>query len=455
MFSGSLGAKYEYRHAIGHGGMGTVVLARHRQLDELVAIKFLRAELLGTEFLSRFRREARTAIKIRSQHVARVLDVGVLEDETPYIVMEYLEGQDLAALVAARGRMRPDEAIDVVLQALDAIAEAHALGIVHRDLKPANLFITRGRDGPVVKVLDFGLAKRSGGADSVDFEVTQPGTLVGSPCYMPPEQLLDAKDADARSDVWALGATLFELITGVPPFQAPTMPQLYTKIVHGNIPRVRDLVGDTPAEVDDVVARCLRRPKCERFEHAGALRDALSQLASGRSPAVPTPDVEQSIPPVSLRTSRVTPITTSRSAVSEVPTSAALPRRSPLRPLLVAAAILVAGVVSLLRFAALDPVPSRSAPSTRSRGTVSPLAQTPQPALPPSVSTHAAQPALPPLVSAGAAATTSAVQGELDVRFTPRKPRPRSHALSAPVAPASSSAQLPAVGTPTIYDKYP
>ncbi|HEX4335347.1 MAG TPA: serine/threonine-protein kinase [Polyangiaceae bacterium] len=275
-FEAELGPKYELGRLLGKGGMGRVFQARHRKLDEMVAIKLLRAELANPEFLSRFKREARAAFRVRSPHVARVMDVGELSSGVPYIVMEYLEGHDLAQWVATRGRLEPLLSVRLLLQALDALAEAHAAGIVHRDVKPANLFVTHDRDGhDFVKVLDFGLAKSDAGMDSATCAITAPGSIVGSPCYMPPEQLLDAQTADPRSDVWALGATLFELITGQPPFQAPSMPQLYTAIAHGRIPRARELATECPEAIDAVIAHCLVRVPDGRYEDGRALRQAL------------------------------------------------------------------------------------------------------------------------------------------------------------------------------------
>ena len=158
---------------------------------------------------------------------------------------------------ASRGRVPVATAVDFALQALDALGEAHTTGIVHRDLKPANLFATNDGVGRyLIKVLDFGVAKSLGSRQSSIHSITAPGTLVGSPCYMPPEQLLEAEKADARSDIWALGATLFELLTGEPPFHAPSMPQLYAAIAHGRIRRTTDLVAETPRWLDAIVSKC-------------------------------------------------------------------------------------------------------------------------------------------------------------------------------------------------------
>ncbi len=221
-----LAGKYRVTRVLGEGGMGVVVAATHIQLDEPVALKFMLPSALGsTEAIARFLREARSAVKLKSEHVARVSDVGTLDTGAPYIVMEYLEGSDLAGELLTRGPLPPTDTVEYVVQACDALAEAHALGIVHRDLKPANLFVTRRRDGsPLVKVLDFGISKSSalnevGGGGSL----TKTGGLMGSPVYMSPEQMKSAKDTDARTDIWALGIILYELVGGRTPFESETL----------------------------------------------------------------------------------------------------------------------------------------------------------------------------------------------------------------------------------------
>src|SRR4051812_29611172 len=203
-----LAGKYRVDKILGAGGMGVVVAAHHVQLDERVAIKFLLPEALGNaEAVARFAREARAAVKIKSEHVARVIDVGTLETGAPYMVMEYLEGGDLSQVLASRGPLPVEEAVEYVLQACEAIAHAHALGIVHRDLKPANLFLIRRPDGTnAIKVLDFGISKvMPGKSASSDNAMTRTRTVMGSPLYMSPEQMASTRDVDGRTDLWALG----------------------------------------------------------------------------------------------------------------------------------------------------------------------------------------------------------------------------------------------------------
>ncbi|MEI9949592.1 MAG: serine/threonine-protein kinase [Pseudomonadota bacterium] len=192
-----------------------------------MALKFLLPDALGNpEAVERFAREARAAVKIKSEHVARVSDVGTLENGSPYMVMEYLHGEDLAAWVRRSGAMAVPEAIEFLLQAGEAIAEAHALGIVHRDLKPANLFVTRRVDGSAcIKVLDFGISKLTV-PGAPDMGMTRTSAVMGSPLYMSPEQMSSSRNVDMRSDIWALGVILYEILTGRVPFEAETMPQL-------------------------------------------------------------------------------------------------------------------------------------------------------------------------------------------------------------------------------------
>src|SRR5580700_416889 len=186
-----LAGKYKVERVLGAGGMGVVVAAHHLQLDEKIALKFLLPEALGdAEAVARFAREARNACKIKSEHVARVTDVGTLPNGAPYMVMEYLEGGDLAAWIKQRGALPIEQAVEFVLQACVAVADAHALGIVHRDLKPANLFCVRRSDGQLsIKVLDFGISKLADGVGPGSMAMTKTSALMGSPLYMSPEQM--------------------------------------------------------------------------------------------------------------------------------------------------------------------------------------------------------------------------------------------------------------------------
>lgn len=281
-----LAGKYRVEQVLGVGGMGAVVAAHHLQLDTKVAIKFLLPQTLGNrDAVARFAREARAAVKIKSEHVARVLDVGTLEDGAPYMVMEYLQGADLSALLRDRGPLPVPEAIDFVLQASEAIAEAHSLGIVHRDLKPANLFCIRTADGrPSIKVLDFGISKMSAGAETASHGVmTQTSAVMGSPFYMSPEQMVETRDVDARTDIWALGVILYELLAGKVPFSGETVPEVCARIAARSPPPLRDLRADVPAELEAVVSKCLEKDRQQRYRDIAELAAALFPFAPPRA----------------------------------------------------------------------------------------------------------------------------------------------------------------------------
>jgi serine/threonine-protein kinase len=276
--------KYRVERVLGQGGMGVVVAAMHEQLAQRVAIKMLLPEAKASpNALARFTREARAAAAIRGQHVARVLDVGELEGGAPYIVMEYLEGRDLADTIAERGPLPPEEAVAFVLQACEAIAEAHAAGIIHRDLKPSNVFVTTGPDGsPLVKVLDFGISKAllSSGAEGT---LTTTSSFVGSPVYSPPEQLVRAHDVDGRADIWSLGTILFEALSGRPPFVGDSVMHVAARIFNESPTPLRELRPELPEDLCAVVMRCLKKAPEARYPDVRALAEALAPFAPSHS----------------------------------------------------------------------------------------------------------------------------------------------------------------------------
>jgi serine/threonine-protein kinase len=281
-----LADKYRVEKVLGRGGMGVVVAATHVELDQRVALKFLLPDAMeNMEVVERFAREARAAVKIESEHVARVIDVGKLEDGLPYMVMEYLNGRDLAALLDDVGKLSVEDALDYVLQACEAIAQAHALGIIHRDLKPANLFVTTRPDGTTsIKVLDFGISKVSlSGASPAEMSLTQTAAIMGSPTYMSPEQMRASRDVDPRADIWALGVILYELLTGQPPFVGATMPELCASILKDPPDPVRSTRPDVPAPLDAAILRCLEKNPAARFANVAELAGALVDFAPKRA----------------------------------------------------------------------------------------------------------------------------------------------------------------------------
>jgi serine/threonine protein kinase len=275
--------KYRVEHVLGQGGMGVVVAATHLDLAELFAIKFLLPEALESDqAVERFLREARAAARLKGEHVAKVHDVGRLESGAPYMVMEHLEGMDLDKVGRAHGPLPVEEAVLYVLQACDAVAEAHARGIVHRDLKPANLFLTQRHDGTAcVKVLDFGISKQRT-QDSL--ELTTTGMVLGSPLYMSPEQMIRSKEVDLRSDIWSMGVVLYKLLTGHAPFQAETLTELVGRVLQDTPMRPSQLRPDLSRALDAIVLRCLKKRPEQRFATMDALAAALRSLPLG--PAV-------------------------------------------------------------------------------------------------------------------------------------------------------------------------
>ncbi|HWZ92817.1 MAG TPA: protein kinase [Polyangiaceae bacterium] len=276
-----LAAKYRVDRILGAGGMGVVVAATHLQLGQRVALKFLVSNGMDDQAGARFLREARAVVRLRSEHVVRVLDTGTLESGLPYIVMELLEGRDLAQESSARGPVPVVEAVDWVLQACEGIAEAHSVGIVHRDLKPANLFLTRRADhSPLIKVLDFGIAKVLDMQRSPDYALTKTATLMGSPHYMSPEQIRNAKSVDQRADIWALGIVLYELLCGSAPFSATTAPALLAQIVADPPRPLRPQRPDVPRGLEAVIGRCLEKDPARRFASVSEFSRELARFGS-------------------------------------------------------------------------------------------------------------------------------------------------------------------------------
>jgi eukaryotic-like serine/threonine-protein kinase len=275
--------KYVVERACGRGGLAVVLSAMHAGLDQRVAIKMLLPEWAGDgDVIERFLREGRAATRIKSEHVVRVFDVGKHEAGAPYLVLEFLEGHNLDDVLRMWGPLPVPTAVDWVLQAAEAIAEAHAYGIVHRDLKPANLFLTRRADGSAcVKVIDFGLSKltdpRMSGSSA---KLTRPSDVMGSPHYMAPEQLRATCDADSRADLWALGAVLHELLVGKPPFRGETVPEICATVLTQEPPRLTSIRASVPPPVENAVLRCLEKDPEARLASAAELARAIAPFGT-------------------------------------------------------------------------------------------------------------------------------------------------------------------------------
>ncbi len=275
-----LAGKYRVERIIGVGGMGAVVEATHLQLDQRVALKFLlRDAVRSPEIVTRFLREAKAATKIRTEHVVRILDVGTLETGAPYMVMEFLEGKDLDRLISEQARLPLSLTVDYVLQASEALAEAHAAGIIHRDLKPANLFLTHRADGSdCIKVLDFGISKLTlGGADS---GVTGTQAFLGSPRYMSPEQIRSSRNVDVRTDIWSLGVILQELLSGASAFRAETVPELFAAILQDSPISLASVRPDVPIQFEKVIAKCLEKNPADRYSNLAELGHAMAPFGT-------------------------------------------------------------------------------------------------------------------------------------------------------------------------------
>ena len=286
VFSGAMiGDKYRIERLIASGGQGVVVEATHLRLRQPVAIKFAHVDLheaTEAERHERLFREARAAFRLRSQHVARVIDVDIVEG-SPFIVMEFLRGTDLKALIEARGALPCDEAVGLILQACEGLAEAHDLGLVHRDLKPSNLFLVEGPSPPLLKILDFGLAKQltPAASNADDPDLTEPLIMLGSPRYMSPEQARDPRQTDVRTDIWSLGLVLQELLTGRPVFRARSKADVLALVLLKNPTPVSLLRPDVPAGLERVLLRCLQKLPEHRFP---TIRDLAQQLAEFAPP---------------------------------------------------------------------------------------------------------------------------------------------------------------------------
>jgi serine/threonine-protein kinase len=443
-----LAGKYCIEKVLGVGGMGVVVAARHIDLDERVAIKFLLPETLGnSEAVARFAREARAAVKIKSEHVARVSDVGKLENGAPYMVMEFLEGGDLSAWLGQRGALPIEQAVEFVLQGCEAIAEAHALGIVHRDLKPANLFVIRRADGVLsVKVLDFGISKLTGlgGSDGAG-SMTKTSAMMGSPLYMSPEQMQSSKNVDARGDIWALGVILYELVTGQTPFTADTMPELVLRIMTDAPAPMRNRRPDAPDGLEAVILRCLDKDRGKRFQTIGELAQALLPFGPRRAKA----SVERisgvmmaaglsasalALPPSSDQQATVAGTAASWGRTADTKS------RGPWIALGGVAALVLTGVIVM---ASRKPAGTGEAPSATPAATGAPAvtvappppeAPAPTPEAPASAAASQKAPDAPP------PSTTAAVAG---------KPEHAGHRLGQPTAPVAPAAQsIPPAVTP-------
>ncbi|HMI92535.1 MAG TPA: serine/threonine-protein kinase [Polyangiales bacterium] len=276
-----LQGRYLVRRRIGKGGMGVVYLGEHVLIRRKVAIKTLHANPPpAPAVVERFHREALAATAIGDQHIVDVTDMGQLEDGAYYLVMEYLEGADLAFTVASAGALPIARAVRIVLQLCDALTAVHAAGIVHRDLKPENLFLIERQGVPdFVKVLDFGVCKLTQAHDGSFHRLTGTGAALGTPHFMAPEQIEGRADVDHRADIYAVGGILFNALTGDAPFDATSLPRLFMRICNDPAPRLRERREDVPEALEAVVAKTLAKDPADRYQDSQELKRALAPFA--------------------------------------------------------------------------------------------------------------------------------------------------------------------------------
>jgi len=431
-----IGDKYEVVQIIGAGGMGIVYEARHARLGQRVAIKMLLPELAQkADAVTRFEREARAAAHLRSPHVAKVFDVDALSDGTPYIVMELLEGRDLAEELGARGSFPIGEAVEYVLQACDAMAEAHRVGIVHRDLKPSNMFLARDGRRSIIKVLDFGISKV---LDDEVLGVTTTRSGLGTANYMSPEQVRSAKHVDARGDVWSLGVVLYEMLTGSQPFPGDTATAVAAAIVADRPVPLRSLRTDVPAALERALMTALEKDRDRRFADAAALGAALAPFAPSHSsnahngsPGAPPHD---SIADPTLHSSvEVDVVVRPRrwSGSGGVPASGVLPTWSHPRNLWIPLGLLVGLFASAAFFRELAREPPL--PSSGASANASPQVLAPPP--------PAAVPAPEPIADVIAAPSASPAE---------RPPEKLAASIASSTKPASRTAAAASIPRPAV-----
>ena len=405
-----LAGRYRVDRVLGQGGMGIVVQAMHLQLHQPVAMKFLLPEVLGNpQVVERFLREAQAAVRLKSEHVARVIDVGTLESGAPYMVLEYLEGTDLSRF--PRHQLTLGGVVDLMLQACEALAEAHHLGIVHRDIKPANFFITRRADGaPLLKVLDFGISKTQSTS-----QLTATQAVMGTPAYMSPEQMRSSRDVDHRSDIWSLGVVLYELLQGTPPFGGDTFSSLVLQVVSEPLPK---LTVRLPGDLEDIVCRCLDKDPARRFQDTAELAQALAKHAQSAAQAALS--VQRTMGIVGATLPRAGEPARAKRAMASTLSRAAGARTSPPRsrrwPVVAVAGALLAGVVVAIAAKRVGSDANDPAPTMRPGGAAKVLPATPDPtgspaaAAPPPQQRQQVIAPVPPQTSAPAPVTPPAVE---------------------------------------------
>jgi eukaryotic-like serine/threonine-protein kinase len=435
-----LAGKYRIVRVVGEGGMGIVYEARHARLGHRVAIKVLREkERQVEEFVQRFEREARAAARLKSPNTMRVHDVDQLEDGTPFMVMEYLEGVDLDTELGQRGRLPAEEAIGYVLQACSAVAEAHSLGIIHRDLKPHNLFLTGDDVIRHVKLLDFGISKMR---EEGELSVTLTRSSLGTPLYMSPEQIRSARSADARADIWSLGVILYELLTGKPPFDGEGPSGVIASITADPPVPPIELRPELSKSISDCVLKALEKSPARRYQSVAELAEALLPFgppgawlppATASSPSTPRISLSD-IPRVNAEaiTEPAPQLRAEQSSISD-----AKPAAGSRRPLALALlALLVVGATVIFFVTRSEPTPPPPV--------AAPAAPAPQPTQPVVGTPPVSEPEVAPELVTSVPATAAA--SEPSPKQAPARPRTKG-VKSTPPAPETKK-ELPAPPPP-------
>jgi serine/threonine-protein kinase len=443
-----IAGKYRVERVLGAGAMGIVLAARHLELDELVAIKFIRRAMHTLpDVVGRFAREAKACARLQSDHIAKVLDVGISPSIGPYIVMEYLQGKDLARLLRESGPQPVRRAAEYIMQACEALALAHATGITHRDIKPENLFLTRRGELEIIKVLDFGISKTTlvGGVFGGQVKLTQTSSLMGTPLYMSPEQIRATHEVDHRTDIWSLGVVLFELLTGRTAFPGETVTQVCALVLEAKTPRLGDHCQGAPAELDHVIERCLMKDPKDRYQSAAALAQALLPFAPSRarlhaeranSVLSGTVNPTSSEPPAQVVLKPTEP--SLDPAAIPVVTTGALARRPRRKGLVLAALVTLVGLS--LGFVFARGGQSTEAPSGAKSGTSGPL----RPAV-----AAPEKSAIAPIPAEVARATGSnASPAEAPPSTATARSRPRPRPMSARPAARAEADPAPAAQAP-------
>lgn len=281
-----IGDKYRVERVLSQGAMAIVLGARHTRLDERVAVKCIQAAVpWSSDALARFAREAAACARLQSEHIAKVIDVGVSPTVGPFMVMEYLEGEDLAAVVRRRGPLPVPRAAEYVMQVCEALSVAHAATITHRELKPENLFLTRHGDLEIIKLLNFGISKAPlhGRLFGGELSVNETQSLTRTLLYLAPEQIRSPREVDHRSDLWSLGVVLFELLTGHSAFAGDTVTQVCASVLEASPLRFADYRCNAPSGLAEIIERCLSKDPAQRFQSAAELANALLPYAPARA----------------------------------------------------------------------------------------------------------------------------------------------------------------------------